>query len=260
MKLRSAQILARLLAAQGLLLIAQASSARAEECRTALVLALDVSSSVDAAEDRLQREGLAQALVAPEVMQTFLMGAPVALYVFEWSDQHSQAAILPGWQMVRSEEDLARIASIIAGSERTVGHDHRYSRTALGAALAHAGAALAMAPTCRTAIVDVSGDGENNDGVEPAAVYATQSFETITVNALIVGRRGQDDAQQAGWAQYRSYARLVGYYQRQVLHGARAFWVFADGYEDYERAMRVKLQRELELPLIGGMPTTPTAG
>ena len=58
-------------------------AAAAQECRLALVLALDVSASVDPAEDRLQRDGLAQALLAPEIVHAFLAGDPVAIFVFE---------------------------------------------------------------------------------------------------------------------------------------------------------------------------------
>ena len=60
-----------------------ASLARAQECRLTLVLALDVSASMDSEDDRLQRQGLAGALLAPEVVQAFLVGDPVALYVFQ---------------------------------------------------------------------------------------------------------------------------------------------------------------------------------
>ena len=92
-------------------LLALASPALAQECRLALVLALDVSSSVDRSEDRFQREGLARALMAPEVVRAFLAGAPVALYVFEWSGPFHHVTLPPGWQMVETEEDLTRIAA-----------------------------------------------------------------------------------------------------------------------------------------------------
>ncbi|MEL6103903.1 MAG: DUF1194 domain-containing protein, partial [Pseudomonadota bacterium] len=65
------------------------------DCRLALLLALDVSSSVDMVEDDLQRGGLAAALVAPEVRAAFLAGPdPVALAVFEWSGRYNQEIIL----------------------------------------------------------------------------------------------------------------------------------------------------------------------
>ena len=60
-----------------LALLGLAAPASGEDCRLALVLALDVSGSVDPMEDRLQREGLARALLAPEVVQAFLRDEPV---------------------------------------------------------------------------------------------------------------------------------------------------------------------------------------
>ncbi|MBO6855229.1 MAG: DUF1194 domain-containing protein, partial [Marivivens sp.] len=80
--------------------------AQASACRLALVLALDVSSSVDAAEDRLQRNGLASALLAPEVQAAFFATPdPVALYAFEWSGRYDQS-VLVSWQMIRTPGDL----------------------------------------------------------------------------------------------------------------------------------------------------------
>ena len=232
------------------------SPAMAQDCRLALVLALDVSASMDSADDRLQREGLAQALMAPEVVRAFLAGDPVALYVFQWSGTGSQVPILPGWEMVRGPEDLGRIAVAVAESPRINGQQP----TALGSALIHAADALAQAPHCRAQTVDVSGDGESNEGIEPGAVYEAYPFEGVTVNALIVGRRGGDDGSPAERLQYRRSSSLISWFEREVLHGECAFWIFADGFESYERAMTTKLLRELELPLVGGWPAAPDAG
>ena len=143
-----------------------ASPASAQECRLALVLALDVSASMDSEDDRLQRQGLAGALLAPEVVQAFLAGDPVALYVFQWSGAGSQTPVLPDWALVHDAEDLSRIAAAIAASPRIAGQEP----TALGSALVHATRALARAPACRARTVDVSGDGESNEGPEPKAV------------------------------------------------------------------------------------------
>ncbi|MGC9371561.1 MAG: DUF1194 domain-containing protein, partial [Paracoccaceae bacterium] len=70
-------------------------------CRLALLLALDVSSSVDAGEDRLQREGLAAALLSPAVTEALLEtpDAPVALAAYEWSGRYQQKVLLD-WQLI----------------------------------------------------------------------------------------------------------------------------------------------------------------
>ncbi len=87
------------LAAAGCALAVAVCAARSEaqECRLALVLALDVSSSVDPSEYDLQRRGLAEALTDPEVVRQFINGGPVAIYAFEWAGPSVQAPMLPGW-------------------------------------------------------------------------------------------------------------------------------------------------------------------
>ena len=224
-----------------------ASPAGAEDCRLALVLALDVSESVDSFEDRFQREGLAQALVAPEVVRAFLAGEPVALYVFQWAGEDFQVMLVPDWQMIRSEKDLARIATVIAATEKSqFGYRHPPTATAVGTALSFAAEALNRAPACQARTVDIAGDGTNNQGVEPRDIYSSDRLDGVTVNALVVGT-GRDTGAPPG-----AEAELVTWFQTEVLHGPGAFWILADGYEDYERAMTAKLLRELEMPLVSG--------
>jgi hypothetical protein len=215
--------------------LALAGPVGAEECRLALVLALDISSSVDEAEDRLQREGLAGALLAPEVVRAFLAGDPVAVFAFEWSGSRVQTPLLPGWVTVRSEAELTAVAEAIAGSERS----RDDLNTALGAALGHAWEALEAGPPCRRRTVDVSGDGIGNAGAEPDEVYEALPFAGVTVNALVIGGETEDTP-------------LVNWFRWEVLHGPGAFLIHARSFEDYERAMATKLLRELELPVVGG--------
>jgi hypothetical protein len=216
-----------------------AGPASAQDCRLALVLAIDVSSSVDAAEDRLQRKGLARALVAPEVMRAFLSGDPVALYAFEWSGQRSHVALTHGWEMVEAEGDLRRIAGAIAESPRSRSN----LPTAVGAALGHAASRWRDGPDCRARTVDVAGDGLHNEGFTPEMAYEVFPFEGVTVNALIVG----------GAAGAEADAELVAWFQAEVLRGPGAFSVYADGYDDYARAMEGKLLRELAPPVVGAV-------
>lgn len=226
-------------------LLGVASPVLAGECRLALVLALDVSTSVDEPEEQLQREGLAHALTSPEVVRAFLAGDPVALYIFQWSGVASQAPMLPGWVIVDSAEDLVWAAQVLADNERV----NSRSKTAIGAALTHASEAFSAGPACHARTVDVSGDGRSNDGVQPYEVYRAHSLDGVTVNALIVG-----EVSDIGSQNYEQGRRLVAWFEAEILRGPGAFWIMADGYEDYERAMRVKLLRELGPPMISGLP------
>lgn len=227
------------------------SGAAAQDCRLALVLALDVSSSVDAAEDRLQREGLAAALVSPEVVDAALQGGPVALHAFEWSGIRTQVPLLPGWTLIEDEGDLRDAAAAIRASRRST----VALPTAVGHALGYAADLLRDGPTCDRRTVDVAGDGIVNEGVEPRLAYRIFPFEGVTVNALVVGNPpggGLGDGEEG--------RRVARWYEAEVLRGPGAFSLVADGYGDYERAMRIKLRRELELPAVSGVPGAGEAG
>ena len=222
----------RLAALLGLL----AAPATAQECRLALVLAVDVSSSVDAAEDRLQRDGLAYALRSPAVREALRAGDPVALWAFEWSGSRAQAAILPGWVLLSDDAAVEAAAQAIERSTRSRSN----LPTAVGPALAHAALSFREAPDCRARTIDVAGDGIHNEGFTPAMAYREfPAFEGVTVNALIVGGAGGEDAE------------LVAWYQAEVLRGPGAFSVYTDNYDGYARAMEAKLLRELQVPAVG---------
>ena len=99
------------------LLLALAASPGAAECRLALLLGLDISSSVDAAEDALQRGGLAAALQAAEVQAAFFAApTPVALAVFEWSGRYNQEVLLD-WTPIATPAALSAAAAEIPASE-----------------------------------------------------------------------------------------------------------------------------------------------
>ncbi len=214
-------------------------------CRLALVLALDISSSVDPNEDRLQRQGLAAALTDPDVVAAFLASPdPVALTAFEWSGRYNQTELLP-WTMMTTEGDVTAAAARIAGSRRSTSE----FPTALGYALGHAAGLLANGPDCAARTVDVAGDGVTNDGFGPAQAYETFPFAGVTVNGFVIA-----DVDNGATME------LFSYYRRVVLHGPGAFLESAQGYADYARGMRRKLLRELGLPMIGGAVAAGPAG
>lgn len=234
-------------------MLALASPAAAEECRLALALALDVSSSVDTREHGLQRQGLATALVDEEVVRLFLSDRPVAVYVFEWAGPATQQPLTAGWVLVERRADLAGIAAALLSRPRA-GSRHQRQTTAIGAALIHAGSAFAAAPPCPARTVDVSGDGRNNAGLEPRQVYRDHPYERVTVNALVVTGATPGEVDPDG-------DRLLNaWFLSNVVHGRDAFSIEADGYEDFERAMKAKLLREVRAPEVSGWPSGDDAG
>lgn len=232
--LRAASLAAGLSA--GLALVA--GPVAAAECRLALVLAMDVSSSVDADEDALQRGGLASALLAPEVQAAFFASdLPVALAAFEWSGRYNHE-ILVDWTLIDSGEDLLAVARGIGGSTRS----HDEFPTAIGYALGFAAGLLERGPQCLFQTVDVAGDGENNEGFAPSRAYAHFGFSGVVVNGLAIDVADGD-----------TEISLARYYENEVIRGPGAFVEIARGFEDYERAMRRKLERELRPRVVGGL-------
>lgn len=225
-------------AAFGVCVVTLTPIAANANCRLALLLAIDVSSSVDAAEDILQRGGISAALSSPEVVAAFLASDDhVALAAYEWSGRYNQQILLD-WTIVKDRETLFLAAEKIATSKRS----HNDFPTAMGYALGYGAGMMGRAPSCEQQTLDVAGDGQNNEGFTPTQAYAAFHFENITVNGLVIN--GADFEAETG---------LIAYYNGQVIRGPGAFVEVAAGFEDYERAMRRKLERELALPILGSL-------
>ncbi|NNU81948.1 DUF1194 domain-containing protein [Halovulum dunhuangense] len=203
------------------------------ECRVALSLALDVSSSVDAGEYRLQLEGLAGALEDGAVRAAIFQvpGATIALQVYEWSGR-AQQALIADWAEIRTPADLDRLAASLRGHGRSFSG----GSTGLGPALEFGRRQLGRAPDCTRDKIDVSGDGRGNDGIPPQQLYSRTDFGDITVNGLAIE---SDDAE------------LGRYYRFFVMRGSGAFVEVARDFDDYAQAIRRKLIRELGEPMLG---------
>jgi hypothetical protein len=215
--------------------VALATPAAAQQCRLALSLGLDVSSSVSTQEYRLQADGVAAALTDPAVAEAFVMTpeARVALHVFEWSGTQQQRLVV-GWTWIEGPADLARAAAVLRTATRSVA-EHP---TAVGQAMAYGATALAAGPDCWQRTLDLSGDGPNNDGPTATLIRGGFAPDALIVNGLVIGA---------------SRATLRRYYEQFVIHGPGAFVEEAENYADFEAAMRRKLLRELGVPRISGL-------
>src|SRR5258708_27148250 len=130
----------------------------------ALVLAVDVSSSIDGEHWWLQRKGYAEAFLHPEVIRAITDTArgKIAVTYFEWAGANNQRVIVP-WTIVASDEDGGAIADTLLNGRRPF-----EGSTGLGAALDVSMAQLASCPfTTDQKVVDGSGDGGNTDGPPP---------------------------------------------------------------------------------------------
>ncbi len=225
-----------------------ATSASAETCRLALAMALDVSGSVDQTEYRLQAEGLARALTDPDVEAALLAdpGAPVAVAVYEWSASRYQR-LVQDWVLIPDRETLHRVAGRLAGLQREPAPEP----TGLGAALEYGKALFDRGPACWDQTLDVSGDGKNNDWPTPMQLREENSLAGLRINALVIVLN-RDDGRIIG----TETGELPAYFQHNVIQGPNAFVEVADGFEDYARAMRRKLLKELATRPFSALPET----
>ncbi len=217
-----------------LLVLCLAAPAGAD-CRLALALAVDVSRSIDSQDYVIQTDGLAGALADKDVRAAiFGPEGRVALAIYYWSGRGYQDLVQP-WVILDSPEALdAAIREV-----RRTPRPEAPLATALGDALSYGLDLMADAPDCERRVIDVAGDGQNNEGISVARTYEREDFTGITVNGLATGEHEAD---------------IVDYYQGELIRGPGAFVEVAPSQTDYPDAIRRKLLRELEGPMIGLLP------
>lgn len=200
----------------------------AHSCEIALVLAMDVSGSVDAWEYRLQVDGLAAGLRDPEVRAALIRGQ-VALSVVQWSGLGQQVVSLP-WRRMLSEAEVDRFAARVADMPRAFDHN----KTAVGEAIAFAASQFDAVPDCRDRIIDVSGDGAENIGNTARVESRNAHRAGIVINGLAIEG-------------LTTRVQITSFY-RDFVRTPDGFVETAQTHLDFARAMRRKLLRELTLP------------
>ena len=222
-----AALLAALLA-WGLALLPRASSA--ERVDVALVLAVDVSESVDSARFTLQMAGIAAAFDTPEVQGAVLAGRHRSMLIalVQWSN-HPTLSV--PWTLLTSPADVHAFAAQVRKLRRT-----EKGFTCMSAALRSiADKLLTQMPVpADRIVVDVSGDGAENcnpreqvDEVRDDLVSAG-----VTVNGLPILEGAEAET-------------LEAWYRAHVIGGDGSFLVPAHGFEDFERAMHRKFITEI---------------
>ncbi|MDD9716423.1 DUF1194 domain-containing protein [Dinoroseobacter sp. PD6] len=207
--------------ALALTLLVPALPARA--CQTALLLAIDVSQSIDSAEYRYQTEGLADALADTEIAEALIRGR-MALAVMQWSGRDAQNLSIP-WTRIHSQADLAAFAA----RARAIPRAYVMSNTAVGEALSFGLAQFAAVPDCARKVIDVSGDGPDNAGSDPRLARRAAERAGIEINALAIESLGLS---------------ITNYFRRAVITRG-GFVMTARGYRSYARTLREKIRREI---------------
>ena len=238
---------------RALLLALLLSAAPAQACRLALALALDVSGSVDQTEYRLQMQGLAEALDDPDVQRAFfaMPEVPVALAIYEWSSSTYQRMV-QDWILLNEPQDLARLTRHLRHWTRQPAPE----ATGLGAAIEYGRDLLRGNPGCWKETLDVSGDGKNNDWPVPRELKRQGRIVGMRINALVVARAVEGHGQVLPL----EIGELSAYFHAEVIQGPDAFVEVALGFQDYTRAMKRKLLRELATLPLGAPAPRPDKG
>ncbi len=196
-------------------------------CEMALVIALDVSRSVDKYEYKLMRDGIGQALLDDEVVaQIGWMPGGLMVTATQWGGTGQQRQAI-GWSHLTDrasvEAFVARLTSIDRG--------FWMADTSVSEALLHADLMFEQPGiACRRRVIDVSGDGVSNAGPDVLPISVAVGNKGVTVNGLVVAGAKPDP---------------VAYFLTQVIRGPLSFVEIANSYSDYPRAMKRKLLREL---------------
>ncbi|MBL6076972.1 DUF1194 domain-containing protein [Belnapia sp. T18] len=216
--------------------------AEGEPVDVLLVLAVDVSRSVDEDEARLQREGYRNAVADPAVVEAIrggMMGAIGLAYV-EWAGAEYQRLVLP-WARIAGAGDAQGWSERLAEAPRA-----SLSWTSISGALDFSLKVLNDAPFEATRrVIDVSGDGVNNSGGPVELARDRVVAEGITINGLpIVNDRPTFGRMPP--------VPLDEYYRENVIGGPGAFVVVAEDFQSFGNAVKRKLIRE-----IAALPRTP---
>ncbi len=208
----------------------------------ALVLAVDVSSSIEASERRFQREAYAEALSDPRVANMALGGSAgrVAVAYMEWSGRNFQRIHLP-MRIMSTPEEMAKFAQDIRAVPDDL-HDPMYVQaTAIGNALLAAEHAMAQLDVrARDYIIDISGDGVVNDGTSVTTVREHLVALGLTVNGLPIEVAFE-------LPEYEDIAaeQVSQYYADCVIGGPGSFHVIARGFSDVRETLIMKLMLEM---------------
>ena len=209
---------------------------RAEPVDLELVLATDVSRSIDVMEARLQREGIAAAIRNPAVIEAIQGGyrKKIAVAYIDYSN-HGATLLVIDWTVIDGPAAAEAFAAQLTSAELNFGR-----RTSISDGIAFA---VRLLEENRyeglRRVIDVAGDGPNNDGLLVTQARDAALKKRITINGLpIINQRG-------GFGSQFNLGDLDDYYRGCVIGGPNAFLVVARDFPDFARAIRRKLIFEI---------------
>lgn len=201
-----------------------------------IVIATDVSQSIDEREAALQRQGFAAALRSRDVIRAIESGAlgRIAVAYIDWSSEPWNRVIVD-WQVIHDAASANAFADTLLAIPRTRGQG-----TSIGGAMRMAAHMIeSNGFDGMRRVIDISGDGPNNRGSLAFAREDTLA-RGITVNGLPIIT---DDYGTGDWGGF--YGQLDRYYETYVIGGPGAFSLPAQGFEEFATAIRRKLILEI---------------
>jgi len=215
------------------------ASAAADDVDLLLVLAADVSRSIDTEKFQLQREGYATAVSDPRVLEAIKSGRTgrIGLSYVEWSGLTSQRLVVD-WTTISNADSAKSFADRLLEAPRSFA-----DRTSISAAIEFAMAQLGRAPfRSQRRTIDVSGDGTNNSGRDVAQARDEALAQDVTINGLVILSEtplawNPDHTNPAGG--------LENYYRQNVIGGPSAFVLAAQGFNSFGEAIVKKMISEV---------------
>jgi len=224
--------------------LAGPAAAAPERVDLNLVLAVDSSSSVDPDEFALQMTGIAEAFRTPSVIEAIEGGThhAIAVTLMEWSNATWQRENI-GWTVIHDGASARAFADQVEDAPRLI----YGGATSISGGLRFALQRLAASPTpAERAVIDVSGDGANNQGAPVEDARRAVLAAGVTINGLAVINEEPD---------------LEQYYRTEVIGGPGAFALEARDYEDFAQAILRKILREIEaVPVARARPHVAPSG
>ena len=226
--------------------VALAAADAAEQVDLLLVLAADVSRSVDHPKFLLQREGYASAISDPHVIDAIRSGPRqrIALSFVEWSGFGAQKLLID-WTMIDGMDAARRFGDQLLELPRSFA-----DRTSISGGLEFAAAQMEHAPyEAARRTIDVSGDGTNNAGRDVRAARDEVMAKGVVINGIVILSESP-----VPWnAEHTNPpGGLQKYYQDNVVGGPGAFVMVAESFNSFARAIVKKLTTEIAMLPSGG--------
>ena len=210
-----------------------------EQVDLLLVLASDVSRSVDTRKFELQRQGYAAALSNPRVVDAIRSGphGKIAICFVEWSGATSLKLVID-WTIVSDAASARKIGDQMLELPRSFA-----DRTSISAGLEFSFAQLERSPyKAARRTIDVSGDGTNNSGRDIASVRDEVTAKGVTVNGLVI----LSDSPLPWNPEHTNPPGGLGeYYRRNVIGGPGAFVMVAENHDSFGQAIVKKMIAEI---------------